>query len=188
MFPAVRLSLALAALAAVAVTAVPAPAAARQDSVSKSAALAKELTALLAKQKRDSMAARDPIERDRFVAAMIYPGQLMVITGKYTVPVLLDEKISFGKFMDVYVELNGAAVPSSKTFIEDQFADGLVNGRRQMPFDSVVEGDKTVLFDGDHRKANMSKDEYNRAFADADEKYAKLLELLLAQAKGVKGS
>lgn len=186
MFPAVRLPLILAALAAVALTA--APAAARQDTVSKSAALAKELTALLAQQKRDSMAARDPVERDRFVAAMIYPGQLMVITGKYTVPVLLDEKISFGKFMDVYVELNGAAVPSSKTFIEDQFADGLVNGRRQMPFDSVIEGDKTMLFDGDHRKAKMSKDEYNKAFADADEKYTKLLQMLLAQAKGVKGN
>lgn len=186
MFPAVRLPLILAVLAAVALTA--APAAARQDTVSKSAALAKELTALLAQQKRDSMAARDPVERDRFVAAMIYPGQLMVITGKYTVPVLLDEKISFGKFMDVYVELNGAAVPSSKTFIEDQFADGLVNGRRQMPFDSVIEGDKTMLFDGDHRKAKMSKDEYNKAFADADEKYTKLLQMLLAQAKGVKGN
>lgn len=188
MFRAFRLPLALAALAAVAVTAAPVPAAARQNTVSKSAALAKELSALLAQQKRDSIAVRDPIERDRFVAAMIYPGQLMVITGKYTVPVLLDEKISFGKFMDVYIELNGAAVPSSKTFFEDQFADGLVNGKKQMPYDSVVEGDKTVLFDGDHRRAKMSKDEYNKAFADADEKYSKLLEMLLAQAKGVKGN
>jgi len=188
MFRAFRRPLALAALAAMTVTAAPVTAAARQNTVSKSAALAKELSALLAQQKRDSIAVRDPIERDRFVAAMIYPGQLMVITGKYTVPVLLDEKISFGKFMDVYIELNGAAVPSSKTFIEDQFADGLVNGRRQMPHDSVVEGDKTVLFDGDFRKAKMSKDEYNKAFADADEKYSKLLEMLLAQAKGVKGN
>lgn len=149
----------------------------------KSATLARELVDLLAKQKRDSIAARDPIERDRFIAAMTYPGQLMVVTGTYTVPVLLDEKISFGKFMDVYVALNGAAVPDSKVFIEDQFADGLVWNRKQTPFDSVVLGDRMVLFDGDHRKANMSKDEYAKAFADADAKYAKLLELLLAQAK-----
>ncbi len=188
MFRALRLPLASAALAALAVAAVAVPAAARQATAPKSAVLARELVALLATQKRDVIATRDPIERDRFIAAMIYPGQLMVVTGKYTVPVLLDEKISFGKFMDVYVELNGAAVPSSKVFIEDQFADGLSPNRKQMPFDSVVEGDKTMLFDGDHRKAKMSKDEYNKAFAEMDEKYSKLLELLLAQAKaGVKG-
>lgn len=182
-----RLLMVSAALAATALGAVPLTAAASQDPASKSAALAKELAALLAKQKRDSIAARDPIERDRFIAAMVYPGQLMVVTGKYTVPVLLDEKISFGKFLDVYIELNGAAVPSSKVFIEDQFADGLVNGKKQTPYDSVVEGDKTLLFDGDHRKAKMSKEEYSAAFAAADERYAKLLELLLAQLKSVKG-
>ncbi|MDQ3170989.1 MAG: hypothetical protein M3Q55_12695 [Acidobacteriota bacterium] len=164
------------------------PAAARQAPVAKSASLAKELAALLATQKRDSIAARDPIERDRFTAAMIYPGQLMVVTGKYTVPVLLDEKISFGKFMEVYVELNGAAVPSSKLFIEDMFADGLVATRKQSPFDSWMEAGKTTLFDGDHRKAKMSKEDYMKAFADADARYAKLLELLIAQAKASKSN
>ena len=184
MFRALRLPLASAALAALTAGVFTVPAAAQDPN--KSAALAKELVDLLTKTKRDSIAARDPIEKDRFVAAMIYPGQLMVITGKYTVPVLLDEKISFGKYMDVYVELNGAAVPSSKIFIEDQFADGLLFNRKQTPFDSVVFGDKSMLFDGDHRKAKMSKDEYNKAFADADEQYSKLLELLLAQLKAVK--
>lgn len=182
MFRVIRVPLAAAVVAAVVTTAA-VPAAARQDAASKSATLAKELVDELTKQKLTSMAARDPVERDRFIAAMIYPGQLMVVTGKYTVPILLDEKISFGKFMDVYVELNGAAVPESKVFIEDQFADGLSPSRRQAPFDSVVEGDTTRLFDGNHRKAKMSKDEYNKAFADADAKYVKLLELLLKQAK-----
>ena len=134
MLRALRLPLASAALVALSAGVFTAPAAA-QDST-KSAALAKELVDLLTKTKRDSIAARDPIEKDRFIAAMVYPGQLMVITGKYTVPVLLDEKISFGKFMDVYVELNGAAVPSSKLFIEDQNADGLIFNRREIPFDS----------------------------------------------------
>jgi hypothetical protein len=184
MFRAFRLPLASAALAALTAGVFTAPAAA-QDS-HKSAALAKELVDLLTKAKRDSIAARDPIEKDRFIAALIYPGQLMVVTGKYTVPVLLDEKISFGKYMDVYVELNGAAVPSSKVFIEDQNADGLIFNRKETPFDSVVFGDKVMLFDGDHRKAKMSKEDYSKAFADADAQYTKLLELLLAQLKSIK--
>lgn len=191
MFRALRspvLPAALAVLAVISFTGAERLVARQNGAGPKSAALARELVDLLTKQKRDSIAARDPIERDRFIAAMTYPGQLMVITGRYTVPVLLDEKISFGKFMDVYIELNGAAVPASKMFIEDQFADGLVANRKQMPFDSIVEGNKIMLFDGDHRKQKMSKDEYNKAFADADERYAKLLELLLAQAKAVKGN
>lgn len=183
MFRAIRLSLIPAVVAAVAVVAVPVPARAEQTPAPKSAKLAKELVDVLTTQKRDSMAARDPIERDRFIAALIYPGQLMVVTGRYSVPVLLDEKISFGKYMEVYIELNGAAVPSSTTFIEDQFADGLVSNRKESPFDSVVDAGKTFLFDGDHRKKKISKEDYAEVFAEADAKYAKLLELLLAQAK-----
>ena len=185
MFRALRLPLASAALTALVAGVFTAPAAA-QNTAPRSAALAKELVDLLAAKKVTSIAARDPIEKDRFIAAMTYPGQLMVITGKYTVPVLLDEKISFGKFMDVYIELNGAAVPASRIFIEDQFADGLIHNKKQTAFDSVVFGDKQMYLDGDHRKAKMSKDEYAKAFADADEQYSKLLELLLAQLKTVK--
>ncbi len=184
MFRALRLPLASAVLATLAIVAFTTPAAARQNAAqSKSASLAKELVDLLTKQQRNSIAVRDPIEKDRFVAAMTYPGQLMVITGKYTVPVLLDEKISFGKHMEVYVELNGAAVPASKVFIEDQFADGLALSRKQSPFDSIVLGTESMLFDGDHRKKKMSKEDYQKAFADADAQYSKLLELLIAQAK-----
>lgn len=182
MFRALRLPLASAALAALTLGAFTVPADARQDT-SKSAALAKELVDVLTKQKRDSIAVRHPIERDRFIAAMTYPGQLMVVTGKYTVPVLLDEKISFGKYMEVYVELNGAAVPESKVFIEDQFADGLAASRKTTPFDSIVFGNKVMLFDGDHRKQKMSKEDYAKAFTDADAQYTKLLELLLTQAR-----
>jgi hypothetical protein len=184
MFRALRLPLASAALVAIAAGVFTAPASAQN--ASKSAALAKELVDLLEAKKVTSIAARDPIEKDRFIAAMTYPGQLMVVTGKYTVPVLLDEKISFGKFMDVYVELNGAAVPSSKIFFEDQFADGLVHNKKQTAFDSVVFGDKQTFLDGDHRKAKMSKEEYAKLFADADEQYSKALELLLTQLKGIK--
>lgn len=189
MFRALRLPLASAALATFALAAFAAPVAARHDAAqSKSASLAKELVDLLTEQKRNSIAVRDPIERDRFIAAMTYPGQLMVVTGKYTVPVLLDEKISFGKHMEVYVELNGAAVPASKVFIEDQFADGLALTRKQSPFDSIVLGGQSMLFDGDHRKKKMSKEDYTKAFTDAEAQYAKLLELLIAQAKaGDKG-
>jgi len=40
-----------------------------------------------------------------------------------------------------------------------------------------------VSFDGDWKKAKISEADYNKAFADADDRYAKLLSMLLAQAK-----
>jgi len=187
MFRASRPCLTAALLAALVTAPAFAPSMTAQEPTSKSAALAKELVSLLSSNELTSIAARDPIERDRFIAALFYPGQLMVVTGKYTVPVLLDEKISFDKYMDVYVELNGAAVPESKIFIEDQFADGLLT-TNQTPFDSWIVGDRVTLFDGNHRKAKMSRDEYRKLVADADEQYAKMLELLIAQAKeAIKG-
>ena len=186
MYRVFRRSVAAALLASVALAHAPVAAVAPgQENESKSAPLAKELVDLLVKNNITSVAARDPIERDRFIAALFYPGQLMVITGKYSVPVLLDEKISFDKYMDVYVELNGAAVPESKIFIEDQFANGLV-ATKNTPFDSWVVGEKATLFDGDHRKAKLSRDEYRKLMSDADQQYAKLLELLIAEAKTVK--
>lgn len=187
MYRAFRRTVAVALLAAAALANGPILASGTpgQDAVSKSAPLAKELVDLLVKHKITSIAARHPVERDRFIAALFFPGQLMVITGKYSVPVLLDEKISFDKYMDVYIALNGAAVPDSKIFIEDQFANGLLTTKKS-PFDSWVVGEKATLFDGNHRKAKLSRDEYEKLVADADQQYAGLLELLIAEAKTVK--
>ena len=48
------------------------------------------------------------------------------------------------------------------------------------------EGDKSTAFDGEWKKAKMSEADYTKAYADADERYAKMLSLLLAQAKSSK--
>ena len=45
------------------------------------------------------------------------------------------------------------------------------------------EGTKSTAFDGEWKKAKMSEADYTKAYTDADERYAKMLSLLLAQAK-----
>ena len=45
------------------------------------------------------------------------------------------------------------------------------------------EGDKSLAFDGDWKKAKISEADYTKAYTEADERYAKMLSLLLAQAK-----
>ncbi|MBA3297745.1 MAG: hypothetical protein H0U19_12505, partial [Acidobacteria bacterium] len=47
---------------------------------------------------------------------------------------------------------------------------------------------KTTVFDGSWKKAKISAQDYAKSFSDADEHYARVLALLVAQAKQKTGS
>jgi hypothetical protein len=162
---------------------LPAALAAEQDS--KSSAAAKELGETLDKLKLDSIAAADPSDPTAFVAALYFPGaQLLVVSAKYSAPVLLTAKLSKKDYRDIYIDLSSASIPASKVFIMDQGANGLIRNPGNDPADSWEQGNKSTSFDGDWKKAKMaSEQEYNKAFADADARYAQLLALLSAEAK-----
>src|SRR5713226_3206109 len=149
---------------------------------SKSAALAKQLAAALETAKLDSVAAKDPSAPDVYVAALYFPGiQLLVVSAKYSVPALLNEKIAKKDYRDVYIDLNSASIPESKVFVEDLGADGLkADGQ---PYDSYEAAGKRAVFDGDWKKQKLSKEDYMKAYSKADERYSQMLEALLAQLK-----
>ena len=93
---------------------------------SKSASLAKQLAAALDAAKLDSIAAKDPTAPDIFCAALYFPNsQLLVVSAKYTVPQLLNDRLNKKEYRDTYIDLNSASVPASKVFIQDAAADGL---------------------------------------------------------------
>ncbi len=152
---------------------------------SKSTPLAKELVALLDQAKSDAIAAKDPSSPDSYVAALYFPGsQLLVVSAKYSVPVLLNEKLSKKDYREIYIDLNSASVPESKVFIVDLLADGLKAKRDEgQPYDTFESATKRLAFDGDWRKQKLTEEEYNKEFADADTLYAKLLQALVAEAK-----
>jgi hypothetical protein len=160
-------------------------AAAASAQESKSASLAKQLAAALDTVKLDSIAARDPAAPDVFVAALYFPGiQLLVVSGKYSVPQLLNERIGRKEYRDVYLDLNGASVADTKVFIEDPGADGLKPKREDnTAFDQCEAAGKRTMFDGEWKKQKLSEQEYMKAFASADERYAQILAALLAQLK-----
>ncbi len=108
---------------------------------------------------------------------------MLVVSGKYSAPTLLVDKLTKKDYRDVYIDLNAASVAGSKIFVMDQAADGLVKKPGDTPADSWEQGTKTTAFDGEWRKANMSEEEYEKAFASADERYARILTLLAEQAK-----
>ncbi len=152
---------------------------------SKSAALAKALAAALDQTKATTVAAKDPAKEDEYVAAMYFPGsQLLVVTAKYAVPIYVNEKLDKKEFMEVYIDLNSASVPLSKIFVSDLQANGLVARPEEgQAFDTFEEGGKVVPFDRNWKKRDMSEEDYMKAFASADERYAKMLAILIAQMK-----
>lgn len=150
----------------------------------KSEALAKELASLMEQRKLDSIAARTANGGDTYVAALAFPGQLLVVAAKYASPALLNEKLVKKAYRDVYIDLNSASVPDSKVLITDMGANGLVARReRDQPFDNYAAGSTAIAFDGNWREDKMSEQDYMKRFGEAEEAYAAALASLLSELK-----
>jgi hypothetical protein len=151
----------------------------------RSAATAKELTVALDAAKLDAIAAADPADPTAFVAALYIQGsQLLVVSAKYAAPSLLTAKIKTKEFRDIYMDLSAASVAGSKVFVIDHNCDGLMSKPDgDAAPDSWEAGPLQITFDGEWRKAKMTEEAYGKAFSDADERYAKILALLMAQTK-----
>ena len=149
----------------------------------KSGSLAQELAKLLESGKLDAVAAQGG-EPDRFFAALYFPGQLLVVSAKYSVPPLLVEKLKEKAYRDIYMDLQGAPVPDTKVFIMDIGADGL-KAKAESGADSYERGTKTRWsFNGEWRKQQIpSEAEYLKNFAAADAEYSEILTALIQRVR-----
>ncbi|MEO7273595.1 MAG: hypothetical protein ABI211_16490 [Vicinamibacterales bacterium] len=155
---------------------------------SRSAEAAKQLAQALDASKLEAIAAADPADPQAFVAALYFQGsQILVVSAKYAAPPLLVAKIKEQNYRDVYIDLSSASVAGSKVFLIDAGVDGLSHKPGDGGADSYEHGTKQVQFDGDWKKAKISEEEYMKTYAEADERYVKMLSLLQAQAKVAKG-
>jgi len=151
---------------------------------SKSAPLVKELTDLLQQRKLDSIAARHPAAEDQFVAALYFPGQLLVVTARSTAPAVINEKLLRGEFRDVYIDLNSASIPESRVMISDGGADGLRPRREEnQPFDTHDGEATSIRFDGNWREDRMSEKDYMTRFTEAEQAYLAAIAALLTELK-----
>ena len=153
---------------------------------SGSATLAKELTTLLDQRKLESVAARMPGEEDRFAAALYYPGsQLLVLTARTTVAVLLQGHLGKREYRDVYMALNGSAgMREGQLFIHDMGANGLppmnASGDTNIMYE---EGTKQTILNGDWLGQKISEADYKKRLESAEERYAKILAAFIAELK-----
>ena len=146
---------------------------------SMSSPLATELAEVLAAANLDAMAARDGTS-DRFMAALAFPGQLLVVSARYEAPVYVVEKIGAQQYRDVYIDLNAASIANTKILVTDVGADGLAGGGTVDVYD---DGSRVLRFDGNPGGQGLSQDDYDAALAEADQEYARMLEALLTQAR-----
>jgi hypothetical protein len=160
------------------------PAAARAQDV-KSADVARQLTQLLDSKKLDTVAIADSQNPGTFIAAMYFPGtQLLVVSAQYSAPAMLTELLARKDFRGVYVELSSASVQSSRLFVRDAYANGLmVKPSGEQPADSVETAGKEATFDGGWKKAKMTEADYLKSYADADAAYARALQSLVTHLK-----
>jgi hypothetical protein len=162
--------------------AVPTALSARTEGTLRSTTLVKQLGVALLEHKLDAIAARDPEAPDRFVAALFFPdSQMLVISASYSSPALLDEKLAQKNYREVYLDLGTTQFADTSMFFQDMNADGLSHDRTQTA-DILYEGPTSTIFDGDWKK-HGSEQAYDKRLADADNRYCRLLELLLMQVR-----
>jgi hypothetical protein len=151
----------------------------------KSGDVARQLTQLLDSKKLDTIAVADSKNPGTYVAAMYFPGtQLLVVSAKYSAPEMLTELLARKDFRGVYVELSSASIQSSKLFVMDAYANGLMpKPSGEQPADSIDRGGTVSTFDGGWKKAKISEADYMKSFGDADAAYTQLLQLLVNQLK-----
>jgi hypothetical protein len=151
------------------------------DQPSQSAAPAASVKALLDQFNMDTIAARDPDEPGRYIAAMyIKDSQLLVVSAPYKMPAVLDRLIAAGNYMEAYLDLQAVADHRGHYFIMDSLADGLKRiPAVDEPFDSTtIDGAVSVTFDGKWAGQKLTEAGYNQMFEKDDARYARMLTLL----------
>ena len=147
----------------------------------QSAALARELTKTLSAQQLEAVAAQDPDDPERFIAALLAPGQLLVVSKRHTSPAAIQARLTQRQYRDVYLDLQASPATEGGWFLQDMQADGLCAGRDQSADILFAGKDAPTVFDGDWKARGSSEKEYEQKLTAADQRYTRVLEALLRQ-------
>jgi hypothetical protein len=150
-----------------------------------SGATVKELAALLSAKNQTAIAARDP-DTGAFVAALFYPGvQLLVVSSTPPAPDSVAAQLAAHNYQDVYASLQDGSAQHGRLFVQDLGADGLADGGESV--DIVYDSGQQVVFDGNPKSHKMSEKAYRDAFSSADTRYARMLTVLVNEARRAAG-
>lgn len=165
-----------------------------QSAPAVSGAKAKELAALLERQKLDAFAMRESPISDRFYAVLLVPKvQMLTVRAVYGRPSDIEYRLYHKDYRSAYGDLASGVLAADRFFVEDVLVDGLVASPvKNAPPDSVTVDAVRHLLTGpaDPKKradTRMPADAYSKLFGDADQQYAKLLDALIDGVKKTAG-
>ena len=171
----------LIATLAVCAALLPGSVAAQADSA-RSPQLVKQLISAMTARQITAIAVADPEEPGRFVAALAFPEvQVLAVSAKHKAADYIVQQIGKKQFQEVYVLLQDG-LPAGRLLFHDMGADGLVPSDQNV--DIFYEGkDTKILFDGKCEEQKLTQAEYDAKLKTADEKYTRVLTLLLEATK-----
>ena len=146
-----------------------------------SVARAAELMSLMQAKGFQTFAVRVPDRPGQFAAVMAFPEvQLLVVASRHANPDLLTAQVAQKQFTEVYSELQSTSQHDG-AFFQDLGGDGLGGGG----VDVVYERGVQTLFDGNWKRAKVSREVYDARLAAADKRYSELLDALINGLKGL---
>jgi hypothetical protein len=150
---------------------------------------AERLVRQMQRQRLDFVAARDPADDGRYVAAMRNGDyQLYLIAARHKQPALIDTRLARRQYERVYRQLETASLREGRLFVQDLNGLGLrASAGPGEAFDIVyVSAEQRTAFHGDWQGQGLSREAYERAFVSADACYTRALEILLNAARGAR--
>jgi hypothetical protein len=149
----------------------------------RSAQLAKQLVSAMTARQLDAIAAVDPDEPGRFIAALAFPEvQLLAVSSRHKAADYLALQISKKQFREVYVLLQEST--AARMMVHDMGCDGLAGDANNV--DMFYDGaDEKVRFDNKWEAQSLTDPTYTAKHKAADEKYSRLLTILLDAVKKI---
>ena len=169
-----------AAITAICLVAQTVPAAAQQNGAGTSPALVKQLVAAMAARRIEAIAAPDPAEPGRLVAAALIADQMMVISSRHKATDYLTLQIEKKQFREVYDTLQDG-IAEGRLFFHDLSCDGF-NVKDSLDIFYEGKKDRTIL-DGNYLGQGLTEIEYADKAKAAEAQYAHALALLLDAVK-----
>ena len=149
--------------------------------IPQSSILVNQLVATMSALKLDVIAAKDPEDPGRFIAAMVFPGvQLLVVSSRHQSLDYVTAQLGKRDFREVYDALQ-RGVPEGRLFFHAMGCDGFV---KNDSIDIFYEGPTAqTLLDGDWSAQSLTEAAYDAKRKAAEAKYAHALSVLLGAAK-----
>ena len=148
----------------------------------KSAQLVKQLVSAMAARQLDAIAAPDPDEPGRFIAALAFPDvQLLAVSARHRAADYINLQIGKKQFREVYVMLQDGTA-STRLVMHDMGCDGIVPGGVDIFYEGANE---KMMFDGKWLEQSLTEAAYLEKQKGADEKYSRMLTILLDAVKKI---